>query len=461
MMKRWIGVLLFLGILVPLAAVATQEDESHPVDLSGITELDLQLAKQIALAGNPTLAAAQARILQAGQRVRQAEAAYWPRVDAGTSMTHVRLPEDEINGTLQLARIFDPRADIDNPEEHYAAGLSAAWVLFDGFARKFSVEAEKSGEMQQREAHRETIRGLLAAVAATYYSAQLARENMTISAADAEFNQRQVDEAEIRLRVGTGALSDVLNFKVQVNAARSRFNFSRLEQERLLIGLAALMGIPNAGLPEDIVLSPLAPECDAEMHLPDAEVLVAEALANRPDLRQNDFRIQQSDSLIQLARADYYPRLNLSTEISGKTANDPGYDGDGFGYTMGLNLSYNLFSGGATQARFREALWARTEAEQNRTNLTLTIAGEVRQAVADLRRAQSEIMLQRANAELVEKNRDLVEKEYAAGQGTLVRLNEAQRDLITARSRLALALVSLRQAWQSLESATGRILKGR
>lgn len=53
----------------------------------------------------------------------------------------------------------------------------------------------------------------------------------------------------------------------------------------------------------------------------------------------------------------------------------------------------------------------------------------------------------------------MVEKEYAAGQVSLVRLNEAQRDLTTARSRLALALASLQQAWFNLETDTGRILE--
>ncbi len=37
-------------------------------------------------------------------------------------------------------------------------------------------------------------------------------------------------------------------------------------------------------------------------------------------------------------------------------------------------------------------------------------------------------------------------------------LNEAQRDFIAAQSRLALALVSLRQALYNLETDTGRIL---
>ena len=123
---------------------------------------------------------------------------------------------------------------------------------------------------------------------------------------------------------------------------------------------------------------------------------------------------------------------------------------------MGLNLTYNLFSGGYSKAKLGEAKWQLVEAEKDFENTSITIASEVNIALTNLNRAQKELQLQRMNTDLVKQNRNLVEKEYAAGQGSLVRLNEAQKDLVTAQSRLALSLVSLRQAWQNLNSATGQ-----
>ena len=55
----------------------------------------------------------------------------------------------------------------------------------------------------------------------------------------------------------------------------------------------------------------------------------------------------------------------------------------------------------------------------------------------------------------MQRNRDLVEKGYGVGQESLVRLNEAQRDLNQAMARLASARVSLRQAWYNLRTAAG------
>jgi hypothetical protein len=64
------------------------------------------------------------------------------------------------------------------------------------------------------------------------------------------------------------------------------------------------------------------------------------------------------------------------------------------------------------------------------TRLSWDALAEVRRAWVNLEETQQQLVLQRTTAELVQKNRDLVEKEYAAGQAALVRLNEAQRDLV-------------------------------
>ena len=98
------------------------------------------------------------------------------------------------------------------------------------------------------------------------------------------------------------------------------------------------------------------------------------------------------------------------------------------------------------------------EAQSSLENTKINLKAEVASAVATLISAQEQLALQRSNAKLVQQVRDLVEKEYAAGQASLVRLNEAQRDLVAAQGNLALSLVSMRQAWENLRADTGEIL---
>jgi outer membrane protein TolC len=161
------------------------------------------------------LFAARNRVEQAKARVRQARAAYWPSLDASASYSETWLSD----GQIDSQRWLDPSPD-DSPET-YQAGLEAGWLLFDGFGRRFQNAAARFGVEESEASHREARRLLAAAVAGSFFAAQLARENIAIAEANEAFNQRQLQEARVRRRVGTGSLSDELNFEIRVNEARA------------------------------------------------------------------------------------------------------------------------------------------------------------------------------------------------------------------------------------------------
>jgi outer membrane protein TolC len=302
---------------------------------------------------------------------------------------------------------------------------------------------------------------LLYQVAASYFNAQLARENINIAKANEGFNQRQLEEAEARYRVGTGSLSDVYNFQVRINAARSQLIAAKQGYEVALYGLASLMGIPEAKLPSHIELSRLEDETGDELAIPEAEHAVQYALEHRPDLIQQEFLRKQAKANVGSARSGYYPTINITGSIDGDRINDREFESEDFGESVRLSITYNLFSGGQTLSRVSEAKSRLRESERNIDDTKISVISDVESAATRLKAAQDQLRLQRENTELVQKTRDLVEKEYTAGQGSLVRLNEAQRDLVTAQSNLVLSLVSMRQAWEGLKSSTGEILTGR
>lgn len=420
--------------------------------------LDLKTAGQITLAGNPSLAAAKARVRQAKERVLQARSAYWPQLDATASLSRVRLSDNAYQVNLKSARLFDPTSTIDDPEDYYNAGLMATWVLFNGFERKFSNAAARYGKDQSESAQKDLKRLILSSVAGSYFAAQLALENIAIDRADEVFYNRQLMEAKARRRVGTGSLSDELNFKIRVNSARAKLLEAEKNYAAAMFGLAALLGIPDATFPALLKLARLEPETPEEMVPPDPDSLIAFACEHRPDIFQTDFALKQAGSEVEIARAKYFPTINLSASLDGDRTGNGNFEQDDFGSSVAIGLSYNLFSGGFNRANLSKAREKHVEAKKSLENIKISVTSEVRGSVANVELAQKQLVLQRSNAILVRQNRDLVEKEYKAGQGSLVRLNEAQRDLITARSRLAFALVSLRQSWYNLETDTGRIL---
>lgn len=475
--------------LPPSVAADGERPGETPIPLF----LTLEEAQRIALENNPDLAAAEARILQAQARVRQAWSPYLPQVDINGSASKTWIPERDYAAARQAAtaapiqgftqtlltpfvsflppsqlisegvnaagQAINARAQVEDSFEEYQLGIVATWLVFDGFARRFNLAIAKFGEQQTEAALAESSRLLLSAVASNYYSAQLAREDVQIALADEAFNQQQLRNAQARRRVGTGSLSDVLNFEVRVNAARSALLAAERNYATALIALAELMGRSEADLPEGLQIAPLEMEPDYKLQpVPEGGDLVAYAHAHRPDVQRQRWAVEQAKAGVRVRKADYFPVVSASAAKSAFRDNNIEFREDDFGTTIGLNLRYNLFAGGRVRAGVVEAKAARDEAEQVLKATEINAASEVRQSLADLRRAQDELRLQRKNAEFVQRNRDLVEKEYRAGQASLVRLNEAQRDYIQASSRLAAARVALEQAWYNLDVSTARIL---
>jgi outer membrane protein len=447
-MQAWMGA----------AWAAGSDAAAGPLD--NITELDLATAARIALADNPSLAAAQARVQQAAEAVRQAQSYYWPRLDTSLTAARVRLSDQDLETQLAMARfIGGPSASVDNPEDNYKANLTASWVLFDGFARKFNLATARHAEQGSVAAHADARRLLLSAVSAGFLSAQLAMENIAIAKADESFNQRQLTEAQLRYQVGTGALSDVLNFQVRVNSAKTQRIQAEQNFKVALVGLATLLALPQAVLPEHTQLAPVEPVSSTELVDPQPAELIDIARRQRPDLQQRDFRVQEAGAGIKAAEADFWPTITISASLDGQRYDNPGFENEDFGDTVAATLSYNIFAGGLHHARVQQAKARLHEAEKNLDDIRLSVAGEVQKAAARVRAAQEQLTLQQANAQLVQQQRDLVEKEYRAGVGSLVRLNEAQRDLIAAEVNLATARTALRQAWSDLQTATGEILQ--
>jgi len=450
--KRFINGFVFYFMVI--ASVFANEPEKNIWQTIKI--LDLETAQWIALAENSNLAASTARIGQAMAQKQQTQAAYWPKINFSMTATRNRM-SDALYETQSLsARLLNPWVEMDNPVEKYSLGLSVEYVLFDGFLSKYQYLAAKMGHEISQVHHQDLKRLLLQQVANQFFSAQLARENVSIAEANIDFYQQKLKEANARQDIGSGSLSDSLNFQVRLNSAKTSLIQARETYELALLEMADTLGITRFS--NRITLARLETEQSQEMGALDTQEYIDDAFSQRPDVSLYEKMLQQAKDQETAATAYNYPFIVLNAVYKGDRENSYSWEDDDFGNTVTTTLTYPIFAGGYYQARVKAAKYRIKETEWSWHYIARKIDTQVRQAVTRVTAAQKQVVLQRDNAELVKQNRDLVEKEYAAGQNSLVRLNEAQRDLITAKSHLAAALVSLHQAWQNLRAATGEIL---
>lgn len=478
----------------PLEAVSESSAPEESIAPAVASErLTLRQAQEIALRENPSLAAVGLRVDQARQRIIQARSAYFPQASLDYTASRTELPDNTVDAlrtqawlnigpnaarssaflfggapsplsvgsttTYTLAQGIRTALNVPTEVETFEASLQLSYLVFDGFAREYTLRAAKLGEQETEAAQRDAQRLLLYGVAQSYFAILLAKENIAISHADAAFNERLLKEARVSQEAGVTSLSDVLNFEVRMRAAESNLIAAEAGLENARIALASLLGMEGASLPEGVDVEALPEESAEDLELPEPDTVIEAALENRPDLERARYGVGRNKAFVGQARASFLPRV---AAFAARSASLPEHDfeGDDFSSTVGINASVDLFTGGRHWSQLKEAKLAKKQAERELDQVELDAIAEVRQAWVSLGKAQQQLVLQRTTAELVQRNRDLVEKEFDAGQAALVRLNEAQRDLVAATSRLALARVGLFLARQELHAATGENLLG-
>ncbi len=459
--------------------------------LSSLKTLDLNSAAKIALADSPTLAAARERVVQAKQLLIQNRSYFFPSLNVNLSYYRSEDPDKISDPASELAQIAEEVGDglndvppdfgnqvsgwdsvedllrniVDETRGYnkvstaYSSGVSATWIIFNGLEREFSYSATKQGVEMSKDSLANARRLLLGAVARVYLGALLAKENVAISKADEAFNKQLFDETKLLHEAGLRSLSDMLNFEISVNFAHTRSLRAQRQYESARYTLAALMGVKDAQLPSHLKLASMKIETDEMLTPPKINDVLDYAMTHRPDILAQAATIDISKYAVSMAKGKFYPQLYLNASFSGRRKDDFSFEGDDFGNSIGVFMTYNLFSGGRHRSKITESKSRLRENEKNMQNMINHAVASVRSAVTMVRSAQEQFSLQQTNAELAVKTRDLVKKEYMAGKASLTRLNEAQKNLTTIQGYFSQSRVALRQAWLDMEKESGKILE--
>ena len=405
--------------------------------------LNLESAQLIALEKNPSFSAARERLTQAAARVAEARSAWWPQLSAQAGVSRI----DQSNRLMA-------GSDATNPEDWYSAELKASWLVFDGLSREFGVAAANHGKSASEAALADAQRLLNQGVAHAFLNHQLAIEEERIAEADLDFYNRLVIEAQARLDTGSGSQSDLLGIRVRANEARALLIETRRLVDTSLVALSELMAIDLDDL-HKLNFALLSMETDIDFATPDRSILLQSAHQNRPDLRRIQEETAAATAEANATRGEYFPQVLLTGSYGGERNQDASFRDDDVGSTVGIALSFPIFEGGRIQAKLKQSRSRQRETELATQSLHNAIEREVSDALSSLSAAQQQLLLQTENLDVVRQVRKLVQLEYQAGQETLVRLNEAQRDLIAAESRHARALTHLRLAWLDIETVSG------
>ncbi|MDD3153276.1 MAG: TolC family protein [Victivallaceae bacterium] len=420
--------------------------------------LTLEDARAIAMRNNPDYLAAGRSLAAARYRYYQAFGSYFPRVSATAGAGQ---------GYTAYGHIQNLPSSTAPYENTFAGGVSldATWLLFDSFGREFNVLAMQSKFRETEQLRENVLRLLMRAVAYAYFDIQIAEAQLAIAEANLVYQQSNLEQGRTQFTFGKISRSDLLNFLILTQTARTQVVSWRFQRDVATYALAVLMGYPEGQLPSGLLFEPLVMTRKA-FPLP-VESYLEQAFSARPDLRASFENmtarryelygayssfgpsVYGDASLLYSANAGRYRQYSVSTSRWNERS-----------FQYGVRVEYLLFNGLArfNQLRVNRSLWelARYQLDAN----YLSCVNEVRSAYADCRSWFEQSELFGGIIDWALEQRDLVTVRFWGGEETITRLNEVQSDLVSAQSNFALSLAALRKAQARLAAAINAPIEG-
>lgn len=266
-----------------------------------------------------------------------------------------------------------------------------------------------------------------------------------------------------KAEAGVLARTQVLQAKAQVEARREFVIRTRQLVRNIEDGLKRELFF-QAGVPNwELELEPAQELVWREIEV-QPELLLKEAMEERPEIRASMRRLESAEINVRKTRSDRLPQVDVlgSFGVSGLDDNfedskDYAEEGDFQNWMVGLELSYPLQN---RQRRYqhKQALSLRDQANEQLQVQSDAVTYDVRRALRELRTARERIEITRARVESEQANLDAERKRFDVGVSTSFEVLEFQENLAAAQESHILAIVDYNKATIALERARGTLL---
>ena len=186
--------------------------------------------------------------------------------------------------------------------------------------------------------------------------------------------------------------------------------------------------------------------------------LVQKALSTRPSLQAFQLFVEAQRKGLSAAKGDYYPAVSLVGQYQRNTRDvgDLGMSPDKVGaLSAGVNVSWNLFAGLATNAAVRRQEQQVLLAENDLMNGRRGVASDVERAVAQLAAARQEALVATQAVATSQEGLRLARARQQVGVANQLEVRDAELKLTQSELARVNALIDGRESESALKRAAG------
>jgi len=375
-------------------------------------------AIRAALQGNRDLSAARARLAQAQELTRVANAALYPQMDLSAMAARQKYGAAFLGPEFKLPAF-----------NSFSIGPNVSYAFDFAGGRHRTVEQQlalEQSQQQQLQAAALAVSGNVAMQALAIASAQAQLEALEHVLSD---DQRNLQLVQGAFDAGSATRVDVLNAQSQLANDQTLLPPLRRQVALARHALALLMGsTPGNFTAPDFRLS--------DFHLPAALPLAvpSELAHRRPDIQASEAQLHAATAAVGVAAANLYPQVSLSATASlqANVLSQIFSIGNG-GYGLTGSLTAPLLNHGALRARERAAVDAMHAALADYQQSLLAAFSQVADSLEALDHDQELLGSEQAALETSTQSLALTRESYSAGNSGVLQVLDAQRQNQEAR----------------------------
>lgn len=365
------------------------------------------------------------------------------------------LPQLSLNGSVMLSQDDSQKALTGISPRQYSrvVDLTVSQPLYTWGKVNAAIRAAEVGLKTADEQLRLYRQSTCRDVSTAFYDILLARELNALASENLAQKKRLLDESRRKFTVGIATDYDVLAAEVAVENARPDVirsaNTIRAAQDKLRF----LLALDSRQLD---VSGALATNVDMAKGYEQALLI---ARSKRPELADLRYRIGIYQELVTIANAENKPRLDFKAGAGWHWLDirAPGLSGDadGAAWNVGLQLSFPFFDGLKTSGKVTQARSDLRTKELEAAKLMDSIALEIRTACDAVKEAADIVSALGGTVRQAERLLQMAEKGYEFGVKIRLEVDDAQLNLLQARSNLARAQRDYRVAVVNYDWAMG------
>jgi len=334
------------------------------------------------------------------------------------------------NSEVEFSDGNRPSAILNGAESsRYNASVNLNYTLFDGLGRRYNYKRLKEQYQLSELQARETIENTILQMFTVYYNVAQLTDNLNTLNETLDITKDRLIRSKYQFEYGQNTKLEVLNAEVDIN--NDSINIINTKQQ-----------IKNAKRDLKLVLGETYSndyDVDTEVQFTlqfQKDSLFEKAKARNVALLQTEKNIAISKLDISSGKSAYLPTVGLTGSYGWNKNNNNAASfvavSTNTGLSGGVNLSWNLFDGGSTITRVRNAKINLETQQLQKESILLNIERNFNNAWDNYRNQLEIYNIQEKNIVTAQNNFERTQEKFKLGQVNSIEFRQAQLNLLNA-----------------------------